>query len=315
MNRPIPDPILTYRQGAASSPSSPQPLSQSTGQRGADGAEGPAGAQGPAGATGPQGPAGPTGATGATGPTGATGATGPAGAAGAAGAAGRDGGNTAPSIGIPSSPDSWNLEARTLASADLSLAGWTVRLQNSPFTAQTYAGLPSTEVTPPAGTYYAGIYGGVLVIQTQANTLQIYKASVGSYTYQSHVWNSSPTADNNYLFVASGSAQWNTTDNFYYVGCEAGHYAELSRQSGSNTLNQYPTLDVRDSNLVKTVWADGISQVGQHATNIEGREIIARTTRGTGIVPAHAGIWCAAASGQFIYIDFLRRLARNAPPY
>lgn len=236
--------------------------------------------------------------------------------------------DSTPSPYASSGDPSWDLEARKLASPDLALAGWTVALQNSPWTVLTRNGdVDATTAGAPVGTYNSSLVNGVLVMQgpvSPSAPIQIFRATDGlAHTYVFHVWcENYQNGNSDYCFFSNESKfRQNVTTQFMYCGLEQAAprhsvIVKIVGTSGGVTLYYNQQFENYQQDLVRYInWHAGGNQTRFTFGTPNGQLVEANSPQIDGTpTPNYVGVWMNAVLNHCFYIDFIRRLPENRYP-
>lgn len=220
----------------------------------------------------------------------------------------------------PSSPDSWNMEARDWTSPDLATNGFTITLLDTPWTTQTRAGDVDVTSDPAANTYRSTLVAGVLCLQFPVGTyVLIYKAATSAaFTYAAHAWatiNIASNANTSTIALADNAQRKATGAKTYFVSMEATTQIE-GTLTGPGTFNlfvntapadaQYDTLKYLNyTNASNIVYANAHSPYN-------GRMLLngyVPTNRTFAFTPTICGIYLGSGQREIFHFDFLRRYA------
>lgn len=222
---------------------------------------------------------------------------------------------SSPYVVPPTDADEWDFDAGLASDPDLAANGWTVRLQNSPWTSLTREGDIEITSAPAAGFYRSSLISGCLVCQfPTANVVSIYKAtSADALTYRARVCGDRIFSNtSNYLWVANGVHPGELGTNIYYTGIENTAGTVESKWEGPSTFDPYGTpialTGASDADTVKYIhhlFATHF-QASQSQT-WSGLQTLSRTTRVIGLIPSHAGIWVSNVATGIVHIYEIRR--------
>jgi hypothetical protein len=220
-----------------------------------------------------------------------------------------------PYLEKPSSPDSWNFEARDATDPDLGNNGFIVQVRDT-FVALTRSGNVDPTSSPSAGTYRSTLIKGMLFMQFQANTdITIAKTTTSAaFTYKFHVFTNAFGTVN---AGGNGSSAWVANSlNFgqsgnivYYLGTGTTIEEVTWTGPGSFTTHQSFSGTVATSDTIKHINAIGSGSMSASVSTVSGMQQISPNTtpRSTGITVSHAGMWVKQSLGQMSILDFARR--------
>lgn len=224
-----------------------------------------------------------------------------------------------PYLAAGAGEDAWSFDARLTSEPDLGVAGWTVQLQNSPYTVLPRNGpVDMTQPYSPGGTYNSSFIGGVLALQLPevGGAIQIGKATSGAFTYVMHSWAEVfSNGNSHYSFVSNGKDYDNGSNTFFFSGAELysgdnnGANIEYLLGPGVSSQRRNVSLSPYNLNQIRYMNANGTT-----ATNC----IYIAAERSVNIIPdpnvqhdvpatTYAGIWVSHTSGRLVFLDFIRR--------
>lgn len=277
--------------------------------------------------------AGTPGPPGADGAPGAPGADGAPGAAGATGPAGPPGANAFPFIYVPSSPDTWDLDAALMTDPDLANNGWSISSYFSPFGAFTRVGNIGGPIS--IGQYRSSLVNGQLWIElfpqssSSPEIAVISKATTTGYTYKLDAWHSK-LGPGNYdanenrclaaVFGGSNPHPGVSGINTYITGVGNPHYEEFLLPGTGFT--GYQNFSIPDEFLSNIKYLDvsapafGVFNIASHHHNrLSGATLTPRgTSRDLGLACSYVGLLVSTSTSEHIYINSIRRLTLNTFP-
>lgn len=238
-----------------------------------------------------------------------------------------------PYLAKPTSPDSWNLEARDMTDPDLSNNGWTITALLSPWTTFTRSGDIDLSTNPAANTYRSTLQAGILLVQLPLSAPVVVSKSTNNnaFTYAFRAWTTDHASNN---ASAGGVTDFGLSDNThrdatgartYYVGTEAVNYLEFLLV-GPSTFTSYtnsgfaptpiPGLNY-DCNYYVHNTASGGNMGGNIRSSLSGNLFLGvngyYTNRTVNITVTHVVMWWVVINrGALVHFDFARRLPLNS---
>jgi hypothetical protein len=217
-----------------------------------------------------------------------------------------------PYLAIPSSPDSWSLEARQATNPDLATLGWTITLLDTPWTTQTRAGNIGTALA--ANQYNSELVNGLLQLQLQAGVaVVIYKAITNAnFSYKARVWHTDINANSGtHLGIATSVQRKAGSTVTYYTGVEGSNQLEF-KLTAPSTFTSFTTVAMPDNALDSIRYIDFTTSGGgnEQARQVDaenGRLLLNPGSRLFSITPTHCVLWLFTAAGAPVWIDFIRR--------
>lgn len=225
----------------------------------------------------------------------------------------------------PSSPDSWDFEARDATSADLATLGWTVTLSLSPWTVQTRAGDIDLSSDPSANTYRSTLIGGVLCLQfPPSKVLTMYKTvTSAAFTYALHAWTNMHFSSGNtdvVAFISDNTHRDASGARTYYTGTEGINATEFllvgpstftALSTGTALDGQYDTIKYIHNPAAGNVMSTTHIQGSANARVMMGATSTMRNAdRTVTITPTIAGVWVTTGTNRnLVFFDFARRFS------
>lgn len=225
-----------------------------------------------------------------------------------------------PYLHKPTSPDSWNLEARDWTNPDLAANGWTITLLDTPWTVQTRSGNVDLNSDPAANTYRSTLAGGVLHLQFPVLTyVIIYKATAATaFTYAlkaSKTIDIASNANTVSLALADNAQRKASGAKTYFTSMEATTQIE-GTLTGPGTFNLFVNTapsDVMYDTLKFLHYTAASNVVAASARSpYNGRTVLpANATtpvnRTFSFTPTLCGIYLGSGTREVFHLDFLRR--------
>jgi hypothetical protein len=221
----------------------------------------------------------------------------------------------------PASPDvAWDLVAAAMLDPSLEANGWTAKLNGAPYTVLLRAGDVQLTGSPANGTYWSTLLSGRLVLKFPAgSTVEVFRASAGSYVYKSHV---SPSNWDASLIQMAFVAQGN---NFDQAGNSIVYAGRVSDSAVQGVLHVGPasfTIAYNSADAVSELNVDRVAYITDTGSGARGLDTSFRYPNGVywraslslinaTFTTSSAGVLLKStnASGpNFFYLDFIRRL-------
>lgn len=222
----------------------------------------------------------------------------------------------------PAAPDSWDLVAANMTDPALEANGWTAKLNGAPYTVLTRVGdVQPGNALPGPGTYWSTLIAGRLLVKwPSGQSVEIVRATAGSWVYKSHVSPANWDANLGVLaFVAAGNDFFQPGNVIAYAGREGGNSVKGIIHIGPATFNTIFNAADGASDLN----VDRVSYLTDTGSGARGIGVSFRYPNGVywraalsdlgpvSFTTTSAGVLLFSDNGSgpnYFYVDFIRRL-------